>query len=380
MLNRGDFFRLIKAVHDREFSHPHHYHHDEQRASESESESESEAPPPPLDNESRKLLRELLGDFTSSGHGVFSSPEQFAELRGKGDEISELCREFNRNITDDEDGVWFSLGELEGVDRDVVASLASRDEGGDDGDDDKGEKREERKAFFIPFKKTQYEPVMRSASRAATRKRLYLAKRQSLGKNVPIFDKVVRLRHEYAEMLGYKNHAAYMLEGRMAGSPEWVERFLQSVRDGIDEPARKDMEHLLAANRKDVVSQGKCGGGDDDDGTGQIFPWDRSYYSRMASEERSIDHDKISEFFPLEYTVEVMLRLFTAFLGIVFVPVAGELDGHIWHENVGVYSVWEGDDRTGDSAGGFIGYLYTDLVVRDGKYHGNQNVGLQSVS
>jgi len=65
----------------------------------------------------------------------------------------------------------------------------------------------------------------------------------------------------------------------------------------------------------------------------------------------------------------------------VFVPVAKEeLDGHVWHEDVGVYSVWEGDDQSEDPAGGFIGYLYTDLLVRDGKYHGNQNVGLQSVS
>jgi metallopeptidase MepB len=115
-----------------------------------------------------------------------------------------------------------------------------------------------------------------------------------------------------------------------------------------------------------------------DDDKSAIFPWDYWYYAQVAEQRLHVDPEQIAEYFPLQHVITVMLEMFSEFLQLRFCPISqGQLESSTWHEDIRAYVVW--DDREA-SKGQFIGYLYMDLLSRDNKYKGNQNVNLQCVS
>jgi metallopeptidase MepB len=102
--------------------------------------------------------------------------------------------------------------------------------------------------------------------------------------------------------------------------------------------------------------------------------------------EYQLDHQKISEFFPLQTTIRGMLEIFEQLFGLVFVEVtkgedrasispSGKGEDIVWHEDVQLFSVWD-DEGEGS---GFVGYLYLDLHPREGKYGHAANFNLQPV-
>lgn len=105
----------------------------------------------------------------------------------------------------------------------------------------------------------------------------------------------------------------------------------------------------------------------------EILPWDFAYYLRLLEESKKVDQEAISEFFPLQNIIQKMLGLFASFLQLRFQRLSSEeLDGKIRHEDVEAWSVW--DDKND-----LVGYLFSDVLYRDGKYKGNQNVSLRAV-
>jgi metallopeptidase MepB len=317
----------------------------------------------PLDSESKLLVKNMVLDYETSGYGLLSK-EEIDEYRKRRDEIDELRRTFNENLRCDESGMWLTEEELAGLNEPQIGRLA------------KGTEPPNVGKRFLPFRRSEYRNLMRNADSPATRKVAYLANAQKLAQNIDIFDKVIQLRDINARMLGYKSHAAFRVSGRMAGTTEWVDQFLSSVRRGLGSLARKDLEQLHAKKKSHVASLAPLSTVETES-PDQFLPWDFFYYTRLCEEEINVQEDRIAEYFPLEHTVKAMLKLFTARLGLVFVPIPKEkLVGHVWHEDVDVFSVWDGDFFDQSS---FVGYLYTDLFWRDGKYRGNQDVNLQLV-
>ncbi|KAJ3940808.1 uncharacterized protein N0V96_008680 [Colletotrichum fioriniae] len=184
-------------------------------------------------------------------------------------------------------------------------------------DDDVPEERGKR---FVTLERADYDAVLRHARDPETRRRVYVAFDNRFPENVPLFKEMLVLRDENARMLGYGNHAEFRIERRVAPSTGWVERFLE----------------------------------------------------RLKAE---VDQEMISEYFPLNHTLSAMLGLFTEFLGLEFEPIPDDnLVGKIWDKDVQVWAVWEG---RGERKGEFVGYLYTDVLWREGKYRTACNVNLQ---
>ncbi|KAK3349729.1 peptidase family M3 [Lasiosphaeria hispida] len=335
VVSRSDVFALIQAVHDREGDD--------------------------LVGEDKRLLVDMLGDYTDIGHGVLNEEER-EELRKSWLEVGDLIEEFTGNLAQEKGGMWFSEEELEGVKKDKVGSFRLGGKGDGEGEGNR----------WVSFQRGDHAAVMKFAERRETRKKYMDGADRRLPENVPIFRRVFEMRDGNARRLGYGSHAEYRLRGRMAGSPGWVEGFNASLNEGLGPFVERDLERRRACRRRHLERNPRFGGEGD-----EVPPEDRAYYRRLAEEEDRIDHEVISEWFPLEYTIRAMLRMFSAFLGIVFVAVPKEeLDGKVWHEEVDVFSVWE--EGEGNAVGEFIGYLYTDLLFRDGKYRGNQNCPLQS--
>ncbi|KAG6362310.1 hypothetical protein INS49_010540 [Diaporthe citri] len=268
------------------------------------------------------------------------------------EECRKAVRDILRGFTNM--GLGSRSAELEGVPTEEIIRLA---EDGKDG-------------VFINFgKRADRLLVLRHARSPATRKKLYLGNEQKLSENVALFKTVVLLRDRNARLLRFKSHAEFKLQERIATSTEWVDDMLHSMREQLLPIGQEVMEQLKATKGTHLVRSNQSG----DD---EILPWDFHYYMRLLEEDKKVDHELISEYFPLRNTVLRMLELFESCLQLHFLPIApDDLAGTTWHEDVEAWSVW--DKRPGHT-GEFIGYLFSDTPHRNGKYRGNQNVNLQA--
>ncbi|KAI8186599.1 Neurolysin [Colletotrichum sp. SAR 10_75] len=299
-----------------------------------------------LGYEERKILEDMWSQFRRAGHGALDE-EQIKMYLSRRERIEELKRDFQNNLSGKGTGLWFEKDELEGVSAQEMARW-----------------KEEEGKIFVPLERGDNEAVQRYANNPETRKRMFAAYDVRLVENVPLYKEMIILRDENARMLGYKNHADFRIRERTAPSTEWVDEFLNKLIKDLLPKGRGEIERLEAKKRSHLAVE-----------EAEILPWDYQYYTRLLEEEANVEHELISEYFPLQHTLSSMLGLFNQFLGLEFVPVPEEdLVGKLWAENIEVWSVWEGRGERKDE---FVGYLYADVIWREGKYRGNCNVNLQ---
>ncbi|KAF4893415.1 Neurolysin [Colletotrichum fructicola] len=294
----------------------------------------------------RKILEDMWSQFRRAGHGALDI-EQIKTYLSRRERIEELKRDFQNNLSGKGTGLWFEKDELEGVSAQEMARW-----------------KEEDGKMFVPLERGDNEAVQRYANNPETRKRMFAAYDVRLVENVTLYKEMIILRDENARMLGYKNHADFRIRERTAPSTEWVDEFLNRLIEDLLPKGKGEIERLEAKKRSHLAVE-----------EAEILPWDYQYYARLLEEEANVEHELISEYFPLQHTLSSMLGLFNQFLGLEFVPVPEEdLEGKLWAANIEVWSVWEG---RGERKGEFVGYLYADIIWREGKYRGNCNVNLQ---
>lgn len=196
--------------------------------------------------------------------------------------------------------------------------------------------------------------------------------------NAPVFQRIIELRDKAARLVGFENHAAFRISGRMAKTPTRVNTMLQEIRDLTEDGVRADTATLLSYKKKDCEERGAPF-------DGKLRFWDRLFCSRLRrSKEFSVDEVATSQYFPAEPTFGGMLKVFEELFGFVFVRLSefdrarisptGKSENIAWHPDPSIYSVWD-DDEAG---GGFCGYLYLDLQSRDNKYSHDACFTLQS--
>ncbi|KAF5562706.1 hypothetical protein FNAPI_3025 [Fusarium napiforme] len=308
--------------------------------------------------EARKYLDKVFLEFKQFGHGTLQ-PAQIQEYLQRRNHIDSMRREYNQRIREDTGGLWFSIDELAGVQQHDLNRFGK--------DPDKHDMR------FVRFSTSDSLVIYRNASKSATRKRMYIGYANNLSQNAELFRRIVIERDLNARLLGYESHAAYRLEKRLMKTPTQVEDFLADLHDKIQARGQQDMNLLM--NLKE--NESREGAKSIEEDVEEIYPWDYWYYTRLAEQHLHVDPDQVAEYFPLQHVISVMLEMFSEFLRLCFCPISpNQLEGSTWHEDVRAYSAW--DDREA-SKGQFIGYLYMDLLSRDSKYKGNQNVNLQCI-
>lgn len=316
-----------------------------------------------LDPESQRLLEKTHKAYIRSGLGLPAGPkrDRYKEIKKR---LSTLCIIFSKNLNEEVGGLWFTPAELEGVPEDVTALFA------------KGEGENVGK-LKMTFKYPDLIPTTKYAKNPATRKKAYIENENKLPQNIPIFREVILLRDEAARLLGYPNHAAFIIEDKMAKTQKTVDDFLGDLRTRLTQGGASEMEVLKALKKQELKSMGE-------DFDGYYFLWDHRYYDRMMLEQDfSLDQEKLSEWFPLETSIRGMLTIFETLFGMTFVEITGDDrsaispsgkgDDIVWHPDVLVLSVWDSEDQ----GSGFIGYLYLDLHPRPGKYGHAANFNLQ---
>ena len=167
--------------------------------------------------------------------------------------------------------------------------------------------------------------------------------------NTETIQKIVALRDERAKILGYKNHAEYVLERRMAKSPENVLQFLDKLLDAYKPAADADLKQLKAFASEHGFTE-------------EIQPWDVGYYSEKLKQKLfNYSSEDLRPYFPLGKVLE---GVFTHFSKLFQLSFKKSSDIPTWHKDVNAYEVH--DETSGD----FVGVLYADFYPRSGKKQG----------
>ncbi|HCS23450.1 MAG TPA: peptidase M3, partial [Rhodospirillaceae bacterium] len=161
---------------------------------------------------------------------------------------------------------------------------------------------------------------------------------------------IAKLRHEAAGIMGYDSHAAFVLDNRMAKTPEAVNDFL-AKNEKVYRPAAE--EYLQKV--KDYAQK--------TDGIADFKPWDMAYYGRKLKEEEfSLSMESLRPYFDLEKVLEGMRKHAEKLFNIDMTEVKGKYP--VYHEDVKVYEVT--DKKTGE----MIGLFYGDYYARPGAKSG----------
>ncbi|KAK1971920.1 metallopeptidase MepB [Colletotrichum sublineola] len=302
-----------------------------------------------IGEEALRLLRKKHKDHVRNGLSLPQGPlrERFMVIQSQ---LSRLTAEFRKNLAESTGEIWLSAQDLAGVPERFISTM-EKGQGENDG------------KILLSLASPNFYPILRFAKNAEARKRIYIAGDNRCNQNVPLFREIVILRDEAARLLGYSNHAAFRLDEKMAKTPEAVNAFLSGLRSSLADGGRQETEALRQLKKADVESRGEVF-------DGRYFVWDHSFYNRLMLEKQySVDHLKISEYFPLQTVVSEMLSMFERMFGLAFVETNGSsssISEHVsvWHAEVQLLEVWNDKSQGGD----FLGYLYLDLFPRTGKY------------
>ncbi|KAI9099325.1 hypothetical protein DFS34DRAFT_592989 [Phlyctochytrium arcticum] len=301
-----------------------------------------------LDTESARLLRFTERDFKRNGLALPEKERE--ELTVLKKQLADACTEFSKNMNEDKTEILFTKEELDGMPEDFLSILNK-----------KTDEKDGVEKFVVTMKYPDIIPTMRMAKNETTRKRLGVANGQKCQANVAILENAVRIRDKIAKILGYKDHASYILEVKMAKSTDKVREFLETLRTRLEGFAKKELSHLVELKKAECAERKV-------NFDGQINPWDFQYYNRlMLEKEFSVDDEVIKQYFSLETVTKGMLDLYQTVLSIRF---KGIEKPPVWHEDVRMFEV---TDKSGD----FMGYFYLDLHPREGKYTHAAVFGLQ---
>ena len=166
--------------------------------------------------------------------------------------------------------------------------------------------------------------------------------------NKEITLKIAKFRFERATLLGYKTHSDFVLEERMAQTPEKVKTFLNDLLAKAKPAAEKEFAQLTAF-AKEI------------DGIDQLEKWDGSYYSEKLKQKLfDFDDEKLKPYFKLENVLNGAFTVAEKLFGIRFKEV---FDIDKYHEDVQTFEVL-------DFEGKLVAIFYTDFFPRKGKRNG----------
>lgn len=279
----------------------------------------------------KKLLHETLLAFKRNGLELSAANRKvFIEKRKR---IVQLETDFSKELNEWKDYAEFTLSQLQGLPESFINRLEKTQDG----------------KYKVTVKYPDYYPFMENVKDIEARKTLEEKFNLRGGqKNLARLEETLRLRHETAKMLGYANHASYVLDDRMAKTPQAVATFLERVAARLKTKMASDLKGLQAAKDADL--------GDKSDGKFHSHDW-RYYDNLMKKTGFQVDTQKIKEYFPLEVVNHGMFEIYETLLGVKFVE---DKSIQTWHPAVRPYRV----NRDGNT----VAIFFMDLFPREGKY------------
>lgn len=301
-----------------------------------------------LDPESLRLLERYRTDFVRAGARL--SPAEKDQLRKMNQQISSLTTQFQQNLlkSSNEGAVVVDkLADLDGLSAEGIANAAQA-----------AENRKLEGKWLITLQNTTDQPVLMQLKNRQLRERIYKASISrgdgGAGDNVGNVAQIVKLRAQRAALLGYPNHAAYVLEEETAGTPAAVNKMLAQLAPPANAIARKDaaaMQQLIERQAK--ASHTK---------PFKLQPWDWGFYSEQVRKARyNFDESQIKPYFELNHVLQE--GVFYAAHELYGVSFKERTDLPVYQQDVRVFEVFNED-------GSALGLFLFDPFARDNKQGG----------
>ncbi len=278
------------------------------------------------------VLEKSILSMRNAGVGlVGAEKKKFNKLQR---DLAQLAMKFSNNVLDAEKETRVVIAEedAEGIRKDLLQGKAPWSLG-------------------IDF--ATYDSVMKYAECADVRERFWRARctRASTGKNnnAPLIEKILKLRQQMAELLGYPDYAHLSTANKMAGTPKAVFDLIAPMMK-LGKPAAKAEDAALA---KFAKAHGA---------TAKLEPWDKPYWIEKESQAKfGYDEEALRDYFPMERVLEGMFDLIRKLFDVTFERQKGNI--HAWHKDVRFY-------RAKDAKGNLIAGLYFDPYARPGTKNG----------
>ncbi|SNS80625.1 peptidyl-dipeptidase Dcp [Ekhidna lutea] len=296
-----------------------------------------------LSTEQKKLLQETYLDFVRRGVELEGDKkERFKEITI---ELSKLSLSFSENLlaeTNDFELVIEDESDLSGLPADVLdrARELARKNGRED-------------AWVFSLQAPSYIPFMEYADNRELREKMYRAFMCKCFKgngrdNQELVLKIIQLKAELASLLGYPTFGHYVLEQRMAESPDTVLAFLNDLLEKSLPKAKEEVEEI----KEFVKSRGV---------DIELQRWDWAYYSeKLRKEKYELDDELVKPYFKLENVISGAFETAERLFGISFKENT-ELE--VYHKDVKAYEVY-------DESGKVVSVFLADFFPRDGKRAG----------
>src|SRR5690606_27865771 len=296
-----------------------------------------------LNDEQKKLLDELYKKFVRSGANLNAEGKE--KLRKLNEELSVLSVKFGDNVlaeTNSYELVIDKKEDLVGLPESLIESAANTaKEKGKDG------------KWVFTLQNSSVMPFLQFADNRELRKEIWTAY-QNRGNNGNEFDNkdlVIRqanLRNEKAKLLGYENHAAYVLEESMAKTPEKALDLLHQLWKPALENAQKEEAEIAALMKIDGIQDA-------------VQPYDWRYYTeKLRKQKFDLEESEIKPYFAIDNVRNGIFMVAEKLYGLKFEELKNLPK---YHEEVTTWKVTEAD-------GTEVGILYMDMYPRESKRGG----------
>lgn len=295
-----------------------------------------------LDTEASTLLRNAYRRFVRSGANLNESDK--ARYREVTRELSQLGLKYQQNVLAETNAYELLIADekdLSGLPESIVEMAAQ------------SAKAKNKEGWLFNLQYPSYVPFLKYADNRKLREQIFRAS-SSRGNhdndndNKEIIRRIVELRIEKAHLLGFKTHAEYKLQERMAETPENVSRFLDDLHQASRPFAEKEFAEVQEFAEKSGFE-------------GSIQRWDWAYYSeKLRSEKFNFTDEEVKPYLQLEKVIDGVFGLARKLYGL---RLQENKSIEVYHPDVTAYEVYnEADD--------FIAVLYLDFFPREGKRSG----------
>ena len=294
-----------------------------------------------LTTEQDMLLTNRYKSFVRNGANL--NEEQKITLRKIDTTLSKLKLNFGENVLAETNAFELHITnkeQLKGLPEGVIeaAELTA--------------KQKEKDGWVFTLDYPSYVPFLTYAEDRELRKKMALAFgakafQNNKNDNQQIVLDLVNTRYKRAHLLGYKSHAHFVLEERMAETPQNVSTFLEDLLQKAKPAAKNEFNQLLELAKKDGINQ--------------LEKWDSAFYSEKLKKQLfDLEEEKLKPYFKLENVINGVFQVSNKLYDLQFEEI-NTIDKY--HEDVKTYKVT-------DTNGNYISILYADFFPRKGKRNG----------
>ena len=301
-----------------------------------------------LDSAQKKIIQNALRDFKLSGVDLENEKKQrYKEIS---QELSRLASNYEENLLD-ATNAWSKHirieQDLEGLPASAMAQAKQTAE------------NQNLDGWLITLQSPSFQAVMTYANDRELRREHYEAYSTRASDQGPeneqwdnslIMEQILALRHEKAQLLGFKNYAELSLATKMAKKPEDVMNFLEDLADKSWRQARKDLTELHEFAKQHY-------------GIDDLQSWDLGYYSeKMRQHFYQLSQEEVKAYFPITH---VLPGLFSVVEKLYGIQISEITDFETWHPDVRFFQI---NDESGELRGQFYFDLYARTKKRGGAW------------